>query len=185
MTINPADSAIFGGLFGSEAMRVLFSDRQRLQNMRDVEAALARTQAGLGIIPQEAAQAISAASAIDRVSFAEIAASTLVVGYPVVALVNALGVAAGKDAARYVHWGATTQDIIDTALVLQIRAGLNLVERDIVIIARALAERAVRHRGDVIPGRSHLQHALPITFAYKCAVWLAALLDTLERLLQC
>jgi 3-carboxy-cis,cis-muconate cycloisomerase len=184
MTVNPADSTIFGGLFGSEPMRVLFADRQRLQSMLDVEAALARTQARLGIIPQGAATAISAAAAVDRVSFAEIAASTLVVGYPVVALVKALGAAAGEDAARYVHWGATTQDIIDTALVLQIRAGLDLVERDIVIIARALAERAVRHRGDVMAGRSHLQHALPITFGYKCAVWLAPLLDAIERLRQ-
>src|SRR5260221_13084296 len=117
MTVNPADSTIFGGLFGSEPMRVLFADRQRLQSMLDVEAALARTQARLGIIPQGAGTAISAA-AVDRVSFAEIAASTLVVGYPVVALVKALGAAAGEDAARYVHWGATTQDIIDTALVL-------------------------------------------------------------------
>jgi 3-carboxy-cis,cis-muconate cycloisomerase len=184
MTVNPADSKVFGGLFGSETMRVLFSDRQRLQCMLDVEAALARTQARLGIIPHEAAMAISAAATIDRVSFAEIAASTRVVGYPVVALVKALGAAAGDDAARYVHWGATTQDIVDTALVLQIRAGLDLVERDIVTIGRALAEKAVRHRGDVMAGRSHLQHALPITFGYKCAVWLAPLLDAIERLRQ-
>jgi 3-carboxy-cis,cis-muconate cycloisomerase len=184
MTVNPADSSIFGGLFGSEAMRVLFSDRQRLQNMLDVEAALARAQARLGIIPPEAAQAIGAAAAIDRMPLAEIAASTLVVGYPIVALVKALGAAAGEDAARYVHWGATTQDIVDTALVLQIRDGLDLVERDIVVIGRALAEMAVRHRGDVMAGRSHLQHALPITFGYKCAVWLAPLLDAIERLRQ-
>jgi 3-carboxy-cis,cis-muconate cycloisomerase len=184
MTVNPADSSIFGGLFGSEAMRVLFSDRQRLQSMLDVEAALARAQARLGIIPPEAAQAIGAAAAIDRMPLAEIAASTLVVGYPIVALVKALGAAAGEDAARYVHWGATTQDIVDTALVLQIRAGLDLVERDIVAIGRALAEMAVRHRGDVMAGRSHLQHALPITFGYKCAVWLAPLLDAIDRLRQ-
>ena len=184
MTVNPADSAIFADLFGTQAMRELFSDRQRLQRMLDVEAALARSEAGLGIIPAAAASAISAAATIDRVKLADIAASTVVVGYPVVALVKALGAASGKEAARYIHWGATTQDIVDTGLVLQIRAGLDLVERDLAAIVRALAEKAVRHRGDAMAGRTHLQHALPITFGYKCAVWLAPLLDDIERLRQ-
>jgi 3-carboxy-cis,cis-muconate cycloisomerase len=184
MTVNPADSAIFADLFGTKAMRELFSDRQRLQSMLDVEAALARSQARLGIIPESAASAISAAASVDRVNFADIAASTIVVGYPVVALVKALGSVAGKAAARYVHWGATTQDIVDTGLVLQIRAGLDLVERDLAAIIRALAEKAVRHRGDVMAGRTHLQHALPITFGFKCAIWLAPLIDDIERLRQ-
>src|SRR6266851_1555210 len=131
MTINPADSPIFADLFGTKAMRELFSDRQRLQSMLDVEAGLARSQARLGIIPEAAAQAITAAATVDRLKLADIAASTIVVGYPVVALVKALGAAAGTEAARYVHWGATTQDIVDTALVLQIRAGLDLVEREV------------------------------------------------------
>jgi len=184
MTVNPADSAIFADLFGSTAMRELFSDPQRLQSMLDVEAALARSQAGLGIIPAAAASAITAAASVDRVKFAYIAASTAIVGYPVVALVKALGAASGKEAARYVHWGATTQDIVDTGLVLQIRAGLDLVERALAAIVRALAETAERHRGDAMAGRTHLQHALPITFGYKCAVWLAPLLDDIERLRQ-
>jgi 3-carboxy-cis,cis-muconate cycloisomerase len=184
MTANPADSAIFADLFGTQAMRELFSDRRRLQSMLDVEAALARSQACLGIIPATAAQAITAAATVDRLNLAEIAASTVVVGYPVVALVKALGAAAGTEAARYVHWGATTQDIVDTGLVLQMRAGLDLVEHDLAAIVRALAGKAGRHRGDVMAGRTHLQHALPITFGYKCAVWLAPLLDDVERLRQ-
>jgi len=184
MTVNPADSAVLGNLFGTAEMRALFADRQRLQYMLDTEAALARVQARLGIIPQEAATAIGVAGSVDRLSLDDIAASTQIVGYPVVALVKALGRLAGADAARYVHWGATTQDILDTALVLQIRAGLDLVERGLVAIIRALAERAIRHRGDVMAGRTHLQHALPITFGCKCAVWLAPLLDDVERLRQ-
>lgn len=181
MTVNPADSTIFGGLFGTDEMRALFSDRQYLQKMLDVEAALARTQARLGIIPASAGTAISAAASIDRLNLEEIAASTRVVGYPVVAIAKALGRAAGGDAARYVHWGATTQDILDTALVLQIREGLVLVERKIIEIVRPLAETARLHRNTVMAGRTHLQHALPITFGYKCAVWLAPLLDHLAR----
>ncbi len=184
MTVNPSDSAIFGNLFGTAEMRALFADRQHLQYMLDVEAALARVQARLGIVPQDAAEAISAAASVDRLSLDEIATSTQIVGYPVVALVKALGTLAGTDAARYAHWGATTQDIIDTALVLQICAGLDLVERGVGTVVRALAERATRHRGDVMAGRTHLQHALPITFGGKCAVWLAPLLDDIERLRQ-
>src|SRR5476649_2475833 len=106
MTVNPADSAIFGDLFGTAEMRKLFSDGQRLQSMLDVEAALARVQAGLGIIPVEAAEAIGAAATVDILDIAALAASTRIVGYPIVALTKQLGAAAGPEAARYVHWGA-------------------------------------------------------------------------------
>jgi 3-carboxy-cis,cis-muconate cycloisomerase len=182
MSVNPADSIVFGGLFGSDAMRALFSEQGFVQKMLEVEAALARVQARLGIIPANAAQAITAAAQVERVSLAEIGASTRNVGYPVVAVVKALGRAAGGDAARYVHWGATTQDIMDSALVLQMRDGLALIEATLDEIITALAEQASRHRRTVMAGRTHLQHALPITFGYKCAVWLAPLVDHRTRL---
>ena len=182
MTVNPADSEIFGDLFGTPEMRALFSDRQRLQCMLDVEAALACVEARLGIVPAEAAAAITAAASADRLDVGELAASTRVVGYPVVALTKQLGRAAGGDAAKYVHWGATTQDILDTALVLQIRRGLELIEAGLMAVASGLAEKAEAHRTTVMAGRTHLQHALPVTFGYKCAVWLAPLLDHLTRL---
>ncbi len=182
MTVNPADSVIFGGLYGTDDMRALFSERGFVQQMLDVEAALARVEARLGIIPPPAAAAITAAAAADRVAFAELGASTRSVGYPVVGLVKALGQAAGGDAARYVHWGATTQDIMDTAQMLQMRAGLALIETQLVDVVTALGEKARAHRGAVMAGRTHLQHALPVTFGFKCAVWLAPLVDHLERL---
>lgn len=182
MSVNPADSQIFGGLFGTDAMRAVFAEAAFVQRMLDVEAALARAEAGLGIIPPGAADAITAAAKVESVSLPEIGASTRVVGYPVVAVAKALGRAAGGEAARYVHWGATTQDILDTALVLQIRDGLALVEHDLRAVARGLAGKAAAHRGDAMAGRTHLQHALPITFGGKCAVWLSPLLDHLERL---
>jgi 3-carboxy-cis,cis-muconate cycloisomerase len=184
MTVNPADSEIFGGLFGTEEMRRLFSDRHRLQCMLDVEAALARAEARLGIIPEAAAAAISSAASVDRLSVSALAESTRLVGYPVVALVKELGRAAGSEAARYVHWGATTQDIIDTGVVLQMRSGLDLVEHTLAEIGRALASQAEAHRGDLMAGRTHLQHALPVTFGYKCAVWLAPLIAHAERLAE-
>jgi 3-carboxy-cis,cis-muconate cycloisomerase len=182
MSVNPADSQVFGTLFGTDEMRGIFGDRRFVQRMLDVEAALARAQAKLGIIPKTAADAIAAAASVDRVDLGELGASTRNVGYPVIGVTKALGRAAGKEAAGYVHWGATTQDIMDTAVVLQMRDGLAAIERDIVAAARALAEKAQAHRGTVMAGRTHLQHALPVTFGYKCAVWLAPLIDHLARL---
>src|SRR5262245_39256832 len=182
MTINPADSTILGGLFGSDGMRRLFSDEVRLQRMLDVEAALARVQARLGIVPKDAADAITRAAKVGNLSFEELGASTRNVGYPVVALVKPLGKAAGGDAARYVHWGATTQDTLDTAIVLQIRDALGLIRAHVSRSARAPVDRAQKHRGDLMAGRTHLQHPLPVTFGYKCAVWEAPLLDDIARL---
>ncbi len=182
MSVNPADSLLLGGLFGSDEMRAIFDERAFVQKMLDVEAALARVEARLGIIPESVAQAITAAAQVDRLSLQEMGASTRTVGAPVVGLVKALGRVVGGEADRYVHWGATTQDIMDTALVLQMREGLALIERRLRALIAALADHARQHRATVMAGRSFLQHALPITFGYKCAVWLAPFLDHLKRL---
>src|SRR5258707_15278623 len=123
MSVNPADSQIFGTLFGTDEMRGIFADRQFVQRMLDVEAALARAQARLGIIPQPAAVAITGAAPVDRVDLAELGASTRHVGYPVIGVTRALGRAAGKDAAGSGHLGAPPQDNMDTAGVLQGRGG--------------------------------------------------------------
>src|SRR4051794_23585427 len=108
MSVNPADSEIFGTLFGNDEMRAIFGDRRRLQAMLDVEAALASVEARLGIIPVAAAEAIAGAAQVDRLDRAGLAASARVVGYPVVGLAKALGRAAGAAGEGWVHWGATT-----------------------------------------------------------------------------
>ncbi|MGQ0675941.1 MAG: class-II fumarase/aspartase family protein, partial [Rhodospirillales bacterium] len=182
MATNPADGTVLGTLYGSDAMRAVFAERQWLQYMLDVEVALARAQARLGIVPDSAARAIAAAARANKFDLKELAAGTRVTGYPVVALIRGLARAAGPRAGGYVHWGATTQDIMDTALVLQIRAGLAIIERGVARVGRALTARAVKHRRDVMAGRTHLQHALPVTFGYKCAVWAAPLIADAERL---
>ncbi len=184
MASTPLDSELTRDLFGTAEMRRVFSEDGQLQAMLDVEAALARVQAKLGIIPKAAATAITKAARVENLSATEIGISTTNVGYPVVALIKGLAKAAGPEAGGYVHWGATTQDILDSALVLQMAQGLDIVERDVKAIATALAEKARRHRGDVMAGRTHLQHALPITFGYKCAVWLSPLLDHLDRITE-
>ena len=184
MAINPSDSPVFGTLYGSDAMRAIWDERTYFQRMLDVEAALARVQARLGLIPADAAAAITAAADVDNLDTAELAASVRNVGYPVVGVVKGLSRAAGASAGRWTHWGATTQDVMDTALVLQVRDGLALVRAELVAIAGALATQAETHRHTVMAGRTHLQHALPTTFGLKAATWLMPIADHVERLDQ-
>ena len=184
MSVNPADQTVFGALYGTDAMRAVFSEHSYLQRMLDVEAALARAQAKLGIVPAEAAATITAAADAARLDLPALAAATRNTGYPVVGLVRQLSALAGEQAGRWTHWGATTQDIMDTATVLQMRDGLDLIEAELRALCAALAARTAQHRETVMAGRTHLQHALPVTLGYKCAVWLAPLLTMLERLDQ-
>jgi 3-carboxy-cis,cis-muconate cycloisomerase len=182
VTVSAIDSAVYGNLFTTTAMRAAFGDEARLQRMLDVEAALARAEAEVGLIPAAAAAQITARARLDQVDLGAIRAGTELVGYPVVPLVKALAEACAGDAGRFVHWGATTQDVVDTALVLQMRTGLELIGDDLAGIAAALTGLAQRHRATPMAGRTHLQHALPITFGFKCAVWLAAIQRQQARL---
>ncbi len=182
MAIGILDSAIFADMFGTAAMRAVFGDGAFLARCTEVEAALARAQGRLGIIPQEAAAAISrAADPPPAFDLARLRRETENVGYPILPLVRQLAEAAGA-AGRWLHWGATTQDVMDTAAVLQIRAGLELIEADLSAVRGHLADLARRHRDTPMAGRTHLQHALPVTFGYKAAVWLAALDRHADRL---
>jgi 3-carboxy-cis,cis-muconate cycloisomerase len=181
MPTNPADSPILGTLYGSDAMRAVFDERAYFQCMLDVEAALARVQAKLGVIPADAADAITRAARVENLSAEELAASARNVGYPVVGLVAGLARAAGT-AGGWTHWGATTQDIMDTATVLQVRDGLSLIRADLHGTVTALALQAEKHRHTVMAGRTHLQQALPITFGLKCAVWAQPLIAHVHRL---
>jgi 3-carboxy-cis,cis-muconate cycloisomerase len=184
MTVNPADGPVWGALYGTEAMRAAVGERALLAAMLRVEAALARAQARLGIVPQAAADAITAAADVDQLSLPALAAATRTTGYPVVGLVKQLSALAGPEAGRWTHWGATTQDILDTAQVLVLREALALIAQDLDAVIAALAARARQHRDTVMAGRTHLQHALPTTFGLKCAVWLMPLLASRERIAQ-
>jgi 3-carboxy-cis,cis-muconate cycloisomerase len=183
MPINPADGPILGTLYGSDAMRAVFDERAYFQRMLDVEAALARVQARLGIIPSDAAPLITAAARYENLDPAELAASARNVGYPVVGLVAGLARAAGT-AGAWTHWGATTQDIMDTATVLQVREGLALIRVELLALLRALTAQADRHRSTVMAARTHLQQALPTSFGLKCATWALPCINHLQRLEQ-
>jgi 3-carboxy-cis,cis-muconate cycloisomerase len=164
-------------------MRAVFDETTYFQRMLDVEAALARVQARLGIIPAEAAEAITKAASVANLRTEELAASARIVGYRVVGLVAGLSRAAGE-AGGWTHWGATTQDIMDTATVLQVREGLRLVREEIRAVAKALAGQANAHRDTVMAGRTHLQQALPTTFGLKCAIWAQPFIHHVQRLDQ-
>ena len=175
------DSAIFRDAFGSAGMREIFSDEGLIGRYVEVEVALAAAEARVGVIPKDAAAAIKKLARADAIDVAKLKAETDLVGYPIVGVVHQLAKQCG-DAGRYVHWGATTQDIMDTATVLQIRAALELVEADLAAIDAALAALAKKHRGTVMAGRTHLQHALPVTFGYKAAVWRGMIVRHRQRL---
>jgi 3-carboxy-cis,cis-muconate cycloisomerase len=177
------DSALFRDMFGTAEMREVFSDEALVGRYLEAEAALARAQARAGVVPQEAALKINAAARSLKVDYDKLRQETEIVGYPILPLVHQLAAAAG-DAGRFVHWGATTQDIMDTANVLQIRAALAIVERDLKEIGDILAGMAMKYRDTPMAGRTHLQQALPVTFGYKAAVWLSSIDRHLERLAQ-
>jgi 3-carboxy-cis,cis-muconate cycloisomerase len=178
------DSTIFGDIFSTAAMRRIWSDENRTQKYLDIEAALARVQARLGIIPQAAADEIVRNCAIDKIDMAKLKAQTERIGYPVLGVVSQLNALCRDRLGEYCHWGATTQDITDTATVLQIREALDLIEADLKAISAALAELARKHRDTPMIGRSNLQQAVPITFGYKMAGLLSAIERHRERIGQ-
>jgi 3-carboxy-cis,cis-muconate cycloisomerase len=177
------DSILFRDAFGTPAMREVFSDLSLISRYAEVEIALAKAEARCGVIPAQAAEEIAKRTDVSTLDFELLRQETDIVGYPILPLVHQMVKQCG-DAGRYVHWGATTQDIMDTAVVLQIRAGLAIIESDIAALRSILAGLAKRHRDTPMAGRTHLQQALPVTFGYKCAIWLAMFDRHAERLAQ-
>ncbi|MPZ58992.1 MAG: 3-carboxy-cis,cis-muconate cycloisomerase [Rhizobiales bacterium] len=178
------DSAVFRDIFTTAEMRDVFSDERRTGCYLEIEAALARVQGRLGIIPPEAAREIDAKCRVQNIDFARLKQQTERIGYPILGVVQQI-VALCKDGlGEWCHWGATTQDITDTATVMQIRAALDLVEADMEAIAASLADLSRRYRDTPMAGRSNLQQAVPITFGYKMATLLAAMQRHRERLVE-
>jgi 3-carboxy-cis,cis-muconate cycloisomerase len=176
------DSAVFRDIFTTQAMRNVFSDENRVQKYLDFEAALARAQARLKIIPQEAADEIVAHCDLKFMDMAKLKEATERIGYPVLPVVQQLVAACKDKLGEWSHWGATTQDITDTATVLQIREALAILEQDIDAISDALAALAKKYRDTPMAGRSNLQQAVPITFGYKMATMLAGFERHKQRL---
>lgn len=175
-------------MFGSPAVLAAFADTATVGRMLEVEAALARAQARTGVIPAEAAARIAAVCAgapaevidLDALAAAAVAAGNLAI--PFVRQLTARVAALDEPASRYVHWGATSQDIIDTAMALQLRQALLAIEAELLALGDACAAHAQAHRATPMVARTWLQHALPMSFGLKAAGWLDALRRDLLRL---
>ncbi|GAC1337790.1 MAG: 3-carboxy-cis,cis-muconate cycloisomerase [Beijerinckiaceae bacterium] len=181
MTFSALDSALLGPLFATDAMRAVFSDRARIANMLRTEAALARAEAALGLAPAELAPAI-AAIAPDDLDIAALGKATAIAGVPTIPFIKAVRERLPKDLERAFHKGATTQDIVDTALVLQMREGLQLIEADLALTIKGLVRLARAHRTTPCVGRTYGQHAVPLTFGYKVAAWATGIAETAAEL---
>jgi 3-carboxy-cis,cis-muconate cycloisomerase len=184
MTATALDSKIFQDMFTTSEMRRVFSDENRTRCYLDIEAALARIQARLGIIPERAAQEIVRQCRIENIDFVKLKAQTERIGYPILGVVQQIVASCAEDLGEWCHWGATTQDITDTATVMQMREAFVLVEQDMEAIAASLADLARRHRDTPMAGRSNLQQAVPITFGFKAASLLAAMQRHRARLAE-
>jgi len=178
------DSLLFGDVFSTAAMRGIWADENRVAQYLAFEAALARVQGRLGLIPAEAAEEIDRACRIERIDMARLQSQTERAGTPIVGLVSQINGLCRDGLGEYCHWGATTQDVIDTATVLQIRASLEIVDAELTAIATALAALAQKHRLTPMAGRTHLQQAVPVSFGYKMAGLLSAVQRHRERLAQ-
>ena len=180
---TPLDSAIFGPLFSDEEVSFSLTDDAFVRALVEVEIALARAEARVGVIPETVAKQIAKVSA-DKADISALTVGTARSGFPIIALVQELRKQVEPDAGPFIHWGATTQDIMDTASVLQLRAAIKILRSRLGDIARHFSALAERYRDTVLAGRTHGQQALPITFGLKVASWIAPVLRHVERLVE-
>lgn len=181
MPSSSLDSTYYKDMFGTNAMRTVFSDEARLVSWLQAEVALAQAQAKVGIIPAAAAEDIAAIQ-LDSIDLDAMKSEFDRVGFAILPFVHQLNKVCPPESARWLHFGATTQDILDTGMVLQMREGLRIVESGMQQIREALTSLVEKYRDTVMAGRTFKQVAAPITFGYKVAVWLDEWLRHLERL---
>jgi 3-carboxy-cis,cis-muconate cycloisomerase len=178
---------ILGPLFGWQSVDSLFSDRRHIQGMLDFEAALARAEARAGVIPATAAAAIGSQCRAELFNIESLAREAALAGNPAIPLVRHLTRLVGEndaEAARFVHWGATSQDAIDSGFILQLRDAFDLIEPELARLADAAADLARRYRAAPLVGRTWMQQALPMTLGLKFAGWLDAIDRHRERLAE-
>ena len=170
--------------YGRPEMKAIFEEETRLQRLLDVEAALARAEAKVGLIPDGAAKTITAQATTEDVTVARVTDLEKETRHDVMAVVLALAEACGKDAGRYVHLGATSNDILDTATAIQLRDAVTILDADLATLAAVLGDLASQHKRTVMLGRTHGQAAVPITFGLKMAVFAAEVVRHRERLVE-
>jgi 3-carboxy-cis,cis-muconate cycloisomerase len=159
MATSIIDSVYYKDMYGAARMHALFNDEARFQGWLDFEAGLARAQARLGIIPKEAAAEISEKAKVEFIDIPAMKEEFDKVGFPILPIVHQLAKAVSPETARYVHWGSTTQDVIDTGMALQIRNGLDLLDTMLGELETVLAGLARKHRNTIMAGRTMRQSA--------------------------
>ncbi len=179
--------SLFESLFYKVEVNRLFSTEAYLTAMLCFEATLAQAQAEQGMIPKAAAESITRCCNLDHIDIPSLIPAIGLAGNPIIPLVKQLSTAVKKidpEASKYVHLGATSQDVIDTAMILQVKAALILIQKDLQQLLNQLRHLAETHRDSVMAGRSFLQQARPITFGYKVATWMDGLIRSLQRIEQ-
>ena len=175
------DSSLFRNVFSTPEMRAIFDDEHYFETFMAVEAALARAEADAGVIPEWAAEAITEKATIEHLDIDRLETLIGETGHPAMSIIGAWK-PAFDDAGEYIHWGATTQDILDTTMVLQAREALEIVRRELLDIRSKLAQIAETHADTPMTGRTHFVHAVPMTFGMKVAVWVDEIDRHLDRL---
>jgi adenylosuccinate lyase len=185
MPVSVFDMQSLQHLWSTDELRAIFSEENRVQKWLDFEAALAAAQAEMGIIPAAAAKEIAGQARVANVDIAKMSAEIRRIKHSLVPALKQLQAACSKENGEWVHYGATTQDVVDTGVALQLKEFHALVRRDMKAVGRELARLAVAHRDVPMAGRTHGVQALPITFGHKCALWLDEMARHHERLVQC
>ncbi len=182
MAGHPIDYYVYGGSWGTDEGRKIFSEEQMIDRWLKIEAALAEAEAEMGIIPEWAAREISAKASVGRIDLNLARAEQQKTRHSLVPVIRAFARVCGEKAGEFVHYGPTTQDIIDTGNVLALREIMDVVKRDLEAIEKRLVQITLEHADTPMAGRTHGQHALPITFGFKTASWLQEVRRHLDRL---
>lgn len=185
MASHVIDSILFKDQFGTERCRQIFSDENLVQKWLDVEAALAKAEGDLGIIPKEAAAEICKKARVELLDLHEMKKQIDKTYHPIVPLIRVFKSVCDDGAGEYIHWGATTQDIMDTGTVLQMKEAYGEIYSNLKDLRENIKQMAIKYKNLVMTGRTHGQHALPITLGFKAAVWLSEINRNIERLEDC
>lgn len=185
MASHPIDYFVYGDSWGTEEGRNIFSEEQMIDRWLKIEAALAEVEAEMGIIPESAAKEIISCASVKNISLEIVRAEHLKTRHTLVPVIRALERVCKGGTGEYIHFGPTTQDIVDTGMIMALKTVFELVERDLLTIQKRLRNLALEHAETPMVGRTHGQHALPITFGFKAAVWLKELNRHYTRLIEC
>ncbi len=184
MPSHPIDFEVFGGPAATPQMKQIFAEKRRIQRWLEIEAVLAQVQAELGIIPEQAAAEIARKAELKHIDLKKVRENYLQARHSLVPLLKEFKSACEGGAGQYVHYGATTQDILDTAEILEVKEALNIIYQNLRELEGLLLDLAQKHAATPMIGRTHGQQALPTTFGFKVAVWVCELRRHIQRLLQ-